>query len=119
MTFFFLHIHIYMHTTHSLCAKWQQTHLRYSFDTPTFYQNDLGMRIIVHVTGGKSIIVCVPSMSLHRMILLDQRLRLTRGLYGHFRNAFFFIDYPPRRFTRSSKFRTSQTRSWPTDRILN
>jgi hypothetical protein len=29
----------------------------------------------------------VPSMSLHRVILLDQRLRLTRVLYGHFSGA--------------------------------
>jgi hypothetical protein len=30
---------------------------------------------------------CVPSMSLHRAILLDQRLRLTHVSYGHFSGA--------------------------------
>jgi hypothetical protein len=37
------------------------------------------------------------------------------SLAGSERNGFFFIDYPPRRFTRSSKFRMKQTRTWSTD----
>jgi hypothetical protein len=39
---------------------------------------------------------------------------LVAPLAGSERNGFFFIDYPPLRFTRWSKFRTSQTRTWLT-----
>jgi hypothetical protein len=61
-------------------------------------------------------------MSLHRVLLLDQRLpirvfcmgTLVTPLARSERNGFFFIDYPSRRFMRLSKFRTSQTRTWPT-----
>jgi hypothetical protein len=45
---------LYVHTYHSrLIPKGQQRSLRYSFETPTFYQNDLGMRNTAGVTGGK------------------------------------------------------------------
>jgi hypothetical protein len=33
----------YIHTTNSLFPKGQQTHLRHSYKTPTFYQNYLVM----------------------------------------------------------------------------
>jgi hypothetical protein len=48
-------------------------------------------------------------MSLHRVILLDQRFRLTRFLYGHFSGAAsgqrakqFFLHRSPLEFVKTS-----------------
>jgi hypothetical protein len=46
----------YIHTTHTLPPKGQQMHLRYSSETPSFYQNYLAMSN-ADVTGGKAIAV--------------------------------------------------------------
>jgi hypothetical protein len=43
-------------TTHPYPRRWQR-HLRYSFETPTFYRNDLAMRNIADVTDGEAIAV--------------------------------------------------------------
>jgi hypothetical protein len=57
---------------------------------------------------------------LHRVILLDCRLRLTRvlgTLVGHLADSEwngFFVDYSSWRYTRSDTILTSQTRTWPT-----
>jgi hypothetical protein len=46
-----------IHTIHALYPMGPQRHRRYSFDTPTFYQNDLAMRYAIEVTDGKPIAV--------------------------------------------------------------
>jgi hypothetical protein len=45
-----------IHTTHAL-SEGVAGNLRYSFKTPTFYQNYLAMRNTADVTGGKPIAV--------------------------------------------------------------
>jgi hypothetical protein len=57
MTKEFYFLHTYIHTTNALSPKGQQRRLIYSFETPTFYQNDLAMRNTADVTGGKPIAV--------------------------------------------------------------
>jgi hypothetical protein len=52
----------YIHTTHVLSRKEQQRHLRYSSETPTFYQY-LAMRNTAYVTGCKLIAVWLQSIS--------------------------------------------------------
>jgi hypothetical protein len=51
----------YIHTTHALSPR--QRHLKYSSETPTFYQNYLAMKNTADVTGGKSISVWSQSIS--------------------------------------------------------
>jgi hypothetical protein len=48
----------YIHTTYALSPKRYQTHLRYSSETNTFYQNYLAMRNTTVVTGDKPILGC-------------------------------------------------------------
>jgi hypothetical protein len=50
------YIHIYTHQS-CLSPKRQERHLRYSSGKSMFYQNDVAMRDIVDVTGGKPIAV--------------------------------------------------------------
>jgi hypothetical protein len=52
-----------MHTTHALSPKVWQRHLRYSSETPTFYQNYFAMSDTADVTGGKPIAVWSQSIS--------------------------------------------------------
>jgi hypothetical protein len=59
----FHHHHTYIHTTHALSLKGQQGRLKYSSETPTFYQNYLAMRNTADVTGGKPIAVWLQYIS--------------------------------------------------------
>jgi hypothetical protein len=43
--------------------KWQQRHLRYTSEPPTFYQSNLAMRNTVDMTGGTPIAICCLSIS--------------------------------------------------------
>jgi hypothetical protein len=45
----------YIHTTHALSRKGQQRHIRYSSETPAFYQNNLAMKNNADETGCKPI----------------------------------------------------------------
>jgi hypothetical protein len=45
------------HTTHVLSPTVKQRYLRYSFETPTFYQNYLAMSNTADVTVGKPLAV--------------------------------------------------------------
>jgi hypothetical protein len=56
-------IHTYIHTTHALSPKGQQRYLKYSSETPTFYQHWIAMRNTADVTGGKPIAVLLQSIS--------------------------------------------------------
>jgi hypothetical protein len=55
-------LYTYIHTT-TLSPKGWQRHLRYSSETPTFYQNYLAMRNTADVTCGKPIAVLLHSVS--------------------------------------------------------
>jgi hypothetical protein len=53
----FLIIHTYIHSTHALFLKGQQSHLKYSSEKPKFYQTDLAMRNTTDVKGGNTIAI--------------------------------------------------------------
>jgi hypothetical protein len=53
----------YIHTTHALSPKGYQRHLRYSSETPKFYQNYLAISNTADVTDGKAIAVWSQSIS--------------------------------------------------------
>jgi hypothetical protein len=46
-----------IHITHALSLNRKQRHLRYYYEKPTFYKNDLAIRNTVDVTNGKPIAV--------------------------------------------------------------
>jgi hypothetical protein len=54
---------MYVYTTYALSSKGQQRHLRYSSETPTFYQNYLATSNTADVTGGKPIAIWSQSIS--------------------------------------------------------
>jgi hypothetical protein len=62
---------------------------------------------------------CASSDKYYSIDVCDLRVfcmgNLVAPLTGSERNGFYFIDYPPRLFTRSSKFLTSQTLTWPSE----
>jgi hypothetical protein len=49
----------YIHSTHAFT----QRYLRYSSETPTFYQNELAVKNTADVTGGKAIAVLLQCIS--------------------------------------------------------
>jgi hypothetical protein len=83
--------HEYIYTTHALSSKGQQRHLRYSSETPTFYQNYLAMSNTVDVTGGKPIPVWSQSTSgVNAMNLLVAFY----NIHGRKREVLFFCFVP-------------------------
>jgi hypothetical protein len=57
-----IYIHTYIHTTHAYLRGGSRG-IRYSFETPTFYQNLLAMKNTADFTGGKPIAVLLQSIS--------------------------------------------------------
>jgi hypothetical protein len=58
-----LQVITYIHATHACSPTGRQRRLKYSSETPTFYQNDLAIRSTLEVTGGKPIAVRLQSIS--------------------------------------------------------
>jgi hypothetical protein len=80
-------INTYIHTTHAPSLKGQQGHLRYSSETPTFYQNYLAMRNTPDLTGGKSIAVWSQSIS---VVSAVNSLAAFYDIHGRKRKVLFF-----------------------------
>jgi hypothetical protein len=60
-----LHTDIY---THAWSPKGQKRRLKHSSETSTLYQNDSAMKHTAVVVGGKSIAVCLQSISCRRAV---------------------------------------------------
>jgi hypothetical protein len=84
-------LHTYIHTTHALSSKGQQSHLRYSSEMPTFYHNYSAMRNTADMAGGKPIAVRLQSISGGHAV---NPLVTFYDIHGRKREVLFFCSVP-------------------------
>jgi hypothetical protein len=85
---------IYIHTTHALSQKGYQRHLRYSSETPTFYQNYLAVSNAIDRTGGKPIAIWSQSISGVSAINLSRpQLKINLNPFLPIRHHYFVYKF--------------------------